>query len=97
MLTGSLDQFLDCLDFAPNVILDMVKELAVELPLNDIQKRDAIKEKLGFDVTKTIEIKNIKFDGENENDAEVGEKSTRRVTKVEAPAATGRRYTASNK
>ena len=63
LTTASLDEFLDCLDFAPNVILDMVKEMAVELPLNDIQKRDAIKTKLGYDVSKIIEIKNTKFDG----------------------------------
>ena len=31
MTTGSLDQFLDCLDFAPSVVKDMIKDLAVEL------------------------------------------------------------------
>ena len=54
LLTGTLDQFLDCLDFAPEVIKDMVKDMAVDLPLNDIAKRQAIQEKLGFDVTREI-------------------------------------------
>jgi len=39
MTTGSLDEFLDCLDFAPSVIIDMIKVLAVDLPLNDVSKR----------------------------------------------------------
>ena len=60
MKNGSLEQFLDCLDFAPDVIKDMIKDLAVELPLNDMAKRQAIQDKLGFDVTKAIEIANRK-------------------------------------
>jgi hypothetical protein len=52
---GSLDAFLDCLDFAPVGVIDLVKKLAISLPLNDIQKRRALKEKTGFDVSKTLE------------------------------------------
>ena len=36
LISGTLDQFLDCLDFAPDVIKDMIKDLAVELPVNDM-------------------------------------------------------------
>ena len=39
LLTGTLDQFLDCLDFAPEVVKDMIKDMAVDLPLNDMAKR----------------------------------------------------------
>lgn len=94
---GSLDQFLDCLDFAPPVIIDMIKDMAVTLPLNDMEKRDAIKDKIGFDVTKAIEIKNTKYDGEVENNVE--EKvstSGRRTTPIKndnsSAAPSGRRY-----
>lgn len=52
---GSLDAFLDCLDFAPLGVIDLVKKFAVELPLNDYQKRKALKEKIGFDVDKAIQ------------------------------------------
>lgn len=94
MTTGSLDEFLDCLDFAPNVILDMVKTLAVDLPLNDVAKRQAIKQKLNFDVTKAIEIKNTKFDGGDEDTTAAAQPTARRVaTTKAAPTATGRRYT----
>lgn len=97
LTTGSLDQFLDCLDFAPQVIIDLIKDMAVNLPVNDMAKREAIKEKLGFDVTKAIEIKNTKYDGENENTsaAESSTKSVRRAAPIKSAsstAPTGRRY-----
>ena len=59
MQTGSLDEFLDCLDFAPDGVKETIKTLAVELPLNDVAKRDAIQKKLGFNVTNAIENKKI--------------------------------------
>ena len=95
LTTGTLDQFLDCLDFAPDVIKDMIKDLAVELPLNDMAKRQAIQDKLGFDVTKAIEIKNIKYDGETEEIIET-KTSGRRAAPIKADSTTaapsGRRY-----
>lgn len=75
---GSLDEFLDCLDFAPIGVIDLVKKYAVEMPLNDWNKRKAIKDKLGFDIDAAI--KNNEASKE-----EVPEKTepTRRVKKEE--------------
>lgn len=56
MKEGSLDEFLDCLDFAPEGVKDLIKNLAVELPLNDVAKREAIYDKLGFNVDNAIRI-----------------------------------------
>lgn len=53
---GSLDQLKDCLDFAPQGVINLVKEVAVEIELNDIQKRDAILETTNFNVTNAINI-----------------------------------------
>ena len=96
LTVGTLDQFLDCLDFAPDVIKDMIKDLAVELPLNDMAKRKAIQDKMGFDVTKAIEIKNTKYDGETEEEAKIRTTNSGRRTaplKTEPIAApSGRRY-----
>lgn len=52
--TGSYEAFLDCLDFAPAGIIDLIKKYAVSLPLNDYEKRKALKEKTGFDVDRAI-------------------------------------------
>lgn len=57
MKNGSLDEFLDCLDFAPEGVKDLIKTLSVELPLNDVAKREAILNKLGFNVDNAIRIK----------------------------------------
>ena len=100
LTTGTLDQFLDCLDFAPDVIKDMIKDLAVELPLNDMAKRQAIQNKLGFDVTKAIEIKNTKYDGETEETTET-KVSGRRAAPIKTDnvtaAPSGRRYKPADK
>jgi hypothetical protein len=54
MLEGSLDAFLDCLDFAPAGVIQIIKDLSVKLPLNDVAKRKAIKDKTNFDVDRAI-------------------------------------------
>jgi hypothetical protein len=36
---GSKEAFLDCLDFAPEGVLDLIKKFAVELPLDNYDKR----------------------------------------------------------
>lgn len=55
--TGSIDSFLDCLDFAPDGVIDLIKKYAYELPCNDARKREALKNKTGFDVTLALQHK----------------------------------------
>lgn len=50
LTTGSYEAFLDCLDFAPTGIIDLIKKYAVSLPLGDYQKKEAIRLKTGFSV-----------------------------------------------
>lgn len=52
---GSLDEFKDALDFAPDGVKDMIKDLSVQVPLNDYSKRQALKEMTGFDVDAAIQ------------------------------------------
>jgi hypothetical protein len=86
--TGSLDAFLDCLDFAPIGVIDLIKKLSIEIPMVDISKRKALKEKTGFDVEAALR--------HNEEDKEDDQKTIlkqsngeRRVKTEEVPA--GRR------
>lgn len=95
LTNGSLDELLDCLDFAPMGVLDMVKKYAVELELNDVRKRKAILGKLGFNVDNAIAI-NIETNETVSND----EAPTRRVTApaaAETTSAPTRRYNVSQK
>ena len=54
MTTGSLDQFLDMLDFMPKGGIELIKDLAVKLPLTDMNKIDALKNATGYDASKAI-------------------------------------------
>lgn len=93
LLKGSLEEFLDCLDFAPEGVIELIKDLAVKLEINDLAKRNAILEKTGFNVTTAITI-NKEVEEKNAD-----EEKTRRTTpfkKDEKPQneTTGRRTAA---
>lgn len=89
MTTGSLDEFLDCLDFAPPGVIDLVKKLSVSLPLGDINKRTALKEKTGFDCDAAL--KHVMEEKEDEGENTILKTGERRVKKDEQPAAPERR------
>ncbi len=78
---GTLDQLLDTLDFAPSGVIELVKDIAVKTEINDINKREAIFKKTGFNVTSAINF--------NKETAETDEKNvqTRRSTPISKPAA----------
>lgn len=80
LLRGSLDQLLDCFDFAPQGVIDLIQDLAVKLEINDIAKRDAILKKTGFNVTKAIEVNKMSAEPD-EDDGEEGK--TRRAAPIE--------------
>lgn len=88
MTKGSLDAFLDCLDFAPVGVIDLIKKFSVSLPLNDIDKRDALKKKTGFDVT--VALANMQKEKED-MDTPTVESKERRVKTESVPE--GRRTT----
>lgn len=83
MKNGSLDEFLDCLDFAPEGVKDLIKTLSVELPLNDVAKREAILNKLGFNVDNAIRIKR-----ESEEPTKEEPTTRRRVQKTQNKTST---------
>lgn len=90
LLNGSLDELKDCIEFAPKGTVDLVKQLAVELPVNDITKRKAILDMTGFNVDAAIMI--------NEETKDEME-DTQRVRRVNEPVkeevkSTGRRTAA---
>ena len=88
ILTGTLDEFLDCLDFAPTGVIDLVKKLAVQLPMTDMQKAEALKKKTGFDAIKAIA--NDKAD-KADNDKELEIAKERRVKSATEAGEAGRR------
>ena len=85
LTTDSLDQFLDCLDFAPKGVIDIIKTMAIELPLGDPLKKKALREKTGLDVDA---IYRNTVEGDEDSLSEKKSTPERRV-KTET---TGRRY-----
>ncbi len=82
MNSCTLDEFKDALDFAPRGTKDLIKKYAVELPLQDYSKRQAVKDILDFDVTKAIE----NFGTDEESSENAAPKNVRRTTSsIQAP------------
>lgn len=81
LLYGTMDQFMDCLDFAPQGVVDLLKNMAVTLKVNNIEKREAIKAKTGFDVSKAIEINRLS------EEEEIPVEKTRRAEPIQKAAA----------
>ena len=94
LLTGSLDAFLDALDFAPIGVIDLIKSMAVTLPLTNLQKRKALKDKTGFDVDKAL--MHIEEEQLEENAGKAAPAPVERRVKEEVKPA-GRRTTPSYK
>lgn len=89
LLNGSLDELMDCLDFAPEGTINLVQKLAVDLKLNDIQKRKAITEKTGFNIDSAVAIKEIE-------EAEDGEPTEIKTRRAATPTTTTRRTATTN-
>ena len=77
MTKGTLDEFLDLLDFAPIGRLDLIKKFAVSLPLTDTTKIEAVLKATGFDVSKAIAMDKA------DKAAEVAAPTTGRQRRVE--------------
>lgn len=82
---GSVDQLMDCLDFAPAGVIELVKKYAVELKVNDIQKRQAILDKTGFNVTSAIAINEETLEGDEEKATTERRTAPIEVTESTAP------------
>ncbi len=93
--TGSLDAFLDCLDFAPVGVIDLLKKFAISVPLADYEKRQALKEKTGFDVD--VALKNMLAEKAEDNaSATITPAAGRRVQPEAEPQTPGRRTAGTN-
>lgn len=94
LLRGSLDAFLDALDFAPLGVIDLMKSMAVSLPLTDLNKRRALKEKTGFDVDSAL--RHIEEEKAEENEDKIVPPAPERRVKTDAASTTPGRRTNSN-
>lgn len=86
LLKGSMDEFMDCLDFAPEGVINLMKDLAVKLEIPDVRKRQAISERTKTSVDNAIKINQL---SKTEDDEKAPEVKQRRVqTAADAGSAT---------
>ena len=97
LTSAPIEQLLDCLDFAPEGVLNLIKSMAVSLPCNDVAKREAIYNKLGFSVTNAISL--IKAVDEAEDEKPIAGRRAAPVNEEAAKPkpATTRRYVTNKK
>ena len=82
---GSEDQLIDCLNFAPEGVKDLVKAVALAMPLNDLNKCKIIKDMLGYDVL-FVRSTNEQIAKESGAEATPAPAKKRRVTSTSAAA-----------
>ena len=78
LLSGTVDEFADFIDFAPEGALNMAKDIAVKEEIPDVRKRDMLSKKTGLNINNAIMINKI-MEEEDEADAEAPKE--RRVPK----------------
>lgn len=86
---GTLDQLEDCLNFAPDGVVDLIKTMAVKIELPDTRKRKLITEKTGLNIDNAIMVNSI-MTQDDAKDAEgpaVQRKATPITMSEAAPAA----------
>lgn len=67
---GTLEQLEDCLEFAPMGVIDLVKQEAIDMKINDLAKRKAIQARTGLDISHAIDLKeSVKADSSVEESA----------------------------
>ena len=56
---GTLDQLEDALNFAPQGVIDLIKDISIKIELPDTRKRKMIFDKTGFSVDNAITVNKI--------------------------------------
>lgn len=77
LLEGSIDQLKDCLEFAPEGVIEIIKKMAVEMKLPNTDKRQVISEMTGFNIDNAININKIMDASEDKKEEK---KETKRRT-----------------
>lgn len=94
--TGTLDELEDCLNFAPEGVLELIKKIAVEEELPDTRKRKLISEKTGLNIDNAINVNHI-MNTDNKEDTAGTETKTRKASPIQVKSTTPQRKTAASK
>ncbi len=73
LTNGTEEELIDAINFAPKGVLELIKDISVEIQLPNMNKRKIVDDMLQVDITKMIEIANT----ESSTEAEVPTVKTR--------------------
>lgn len=90
LTTGSLDQLEDALNFAPQGVIDIIKDMGVKIELPDTRKRKMIFEKTGFSIDNAIMVNEV-LAADTETHAETEDKSQRKAEAIQTKDNSGRK------
>lgn len=94
LLNDDIDVLLDALDFAPDGIKQLIVDRAIKLEIPDVNKRQAIKDAMGTDITSAIENRHAYDDQEEaEEKKPARRRRTSSAAEAESPAPKRRRVT----
>jgi hypothetical protein len=93
--TGTLDQLEDCLNFAPDGVIDLVKSVAIATELPDTRKRKMISEKTGLNIDNAIMVNTVMAIEDTVADEEIKTRKAAPITSGEAPSRKAAPVTAS--
>ena len=94
LLNDDIDVLLDALDFAPDGIKQLIVDRAIKLEIPDVNKRQAIKDAMGTDITSAIENRHAYDDQEEtEEKKPARRRRTSSAAEAESPAPNRRRVT----
>ncbi len=94
LLDGSLDQLEDTLNFGPEGVINLIKDIAVKEEIPDMRKRELITKKTGFGVQNAINVNHILNE---ESDVEEDNTPKRKAAPINAAAANSTSETATRK
>lgn len=90
LTTGSLDQLEDALNFAPQGVIDIIKDMGVKIELPDTRKRKMIFEKTGFSIDNAIMINEV-LAADSETNVETEDKPQRKAEAIQTKDNGGRK------
>lgn len=59
LTSGTIEQLQDCLEFAPDGVIEIIKKMSVDMKLPDTNKRQVITEMTGFNIDNAINVNKI--------------------------------------
>ena len=91
LLNKDPDYLEDCLNFAPQGVIDLVKSMAVKLEVPDTRKRKLILEKTGFSVDNALHVNEVLNEEEEKKPEVKAERKVKRTAEDKSDAKPARK------